>query len=659
METRYRRLFSPLKLGGATLKNRGVMTAMMAGYIDNTNGDADQRSISYYEERARGGAGMIITESGVVDKKYGIVRYNQLHYTRPHITSLARLNETLHQYGTVTVAQLWHGGGVCNSKIIGRQVVSASNVESIPGETPRPLTKEEIGYITQCFASSAEVCRLAGYDGVEIHIAHGYLLAQFLSPYFNKREDEYGGSWENRLRFADEVVRAVREAVGGRMIVGIRISGDEMAAHHNPLHLTAEDGLRLAKHFDKSGLIHYINVSNGNKFNPNANCDPFFYECGWKKNIAKAIKEAVGVPVIATNTIKTPQMAEDTLADGVCDLVGLGRAHLADPEFMNKALLGREDEIKSCIGCLFCREPQGGGQMPSRCAVNPRAGCEICYPSPTKDGAGRPVTVIGAGPAGMEAALVLAKRGFSVTLFDENQDVGGSMNLACKPDYKRNIARLTGNYRALLESAGVRVCTGMRAQPELLKELQPVGVFLASGGQPIVPNIPGATLPNVYTAQHVIRENLAFPGKKAVVVGGGMTGLEVAEMLSKDCSSVVGIEMQGTVGPELIKEITDEMKKILAPTCVEFYTGHKLTKITTNSVEADNLGTGQSVRFDADIVVLSLGVSPDRQLIEDFKNQFESVCILGDAMSPGRIGHATKSAYMKANAFRPADCLLD
>lgn len=654
----YNKLFSPIIINGVTIKNRGVMTAMMAGFLDTSNGDVDERLITYYEERARGGVGLIITEGGVVDEKYGIVRYAQMHYTRTHITGLAKLNEKLHSYGTKTIAQLWHGGGVCSSKVTGRQVVSASDVESIPGEKPRPLTIDEIRYITRCFADAAVVCQQAGYDGVEIHLAHGYLLSQFMSPYFNKRTDEYGGSWENRIRFADEVVRAVREAVGKRMIIGIRISGDEMASNLSPLHLTAEDGIRIARHFDESGLIDYINVSNGNKYTPNSNCDPFFYECGWKEHIAKAIKEAVHIPIIATNTIKTPEMAEGTLERGVCDLVGLGRAHLADPQFMNKALLGRENEIKCCIGCLFCREPRGGGQMAARCAVNPRAGIEVLYPRLPKDGEGRPVAVVGAGPAGMEAALVLADRGFSVTLYDENDSVGGSMNLADKPDHKWNITRLIMHYHALLKRAGVRIITGVKATPDIVAELDPVGVFLACGANPIVPKLPGVDLPNVYTAQQVVREKITFPNRDVVIIGTGMTGLETAEIISKDSRSVNMIEMQSEIGPGLIHEIVGEMKKILVPRGVKFYTSHKLTGIAADGVEAINLKNGEAVFVPGDVIILSLGVSPDRAFIESFQDRFDSVYPIGDAVQSGRIGNATQSAFSKAYAFRPVEDLL-
>ena len=657
MEADYKLLFSPGKLGRVTAKNRSVMTAMMTGYPGVTGGDADERIIRYYEERAAGGTGVIITEAGVVDEIYGIARYNQLHYTRPHISSLARLNERLHNYGAVTIAQLWHGGFICSPEVTGHETLSPSGVDNVGGRPNRAMTAEEIRYVTDCFVNSALCCQEAGYDGVEIHLAHGYLLAQFMSRYYNRREDEYGGSFENRMRFPEEILRAVRRAVGPRFMVGVRISGDEMAQEFSPLHMTAEEGLQIAKYLDGFNLVDYINVSNGNKLTNNANCDPFFYDFGWKQHIARAIKEAVKVPVIAANSVKTPAQAEKTLEDGVCDFVGMGRANLTDPNFMAKAKLGRESEIKGCIGCLFCREPRGGGQMPAWCAINPRCGCEIDYPPQAQDGKGRPVAVIGAGPGGMEAAVNLASRGYDVTLFEKDEYVGGSMNLADKPDHKERIERLIHTYEAQMAHFGVKVRCGVEATPELVAELNPKGVFLACGAKPIVPPVPGVRRPNVVTAQDAIKNNMRFPGKRIAIVGTGMTGLEAAEILSKDCAGMTMIDMVD-VGPGLIHEILDEMMRVLKPRGVEFLPFHKLAAVSDTGLEAERLADGAKISIPADVVVLSLGVAPDQAFINGFKERFGQVYVIGDANQSGRIGHATKSGFTQAYAFRPLEDLV-
>ena len=657
MKSDYKLLFSPGKLGRVTAKNRCVMTAAMTGFPGSINGDADERVIRYYEERAAGGTGVIITEAGVVDEIYGACRFNQLHYTRPHIASLAKLNERLHKYGTVTIAQLWHGGFICSPEVTGHETLSPSAVDGLPDRETRAMTLEDIRYVTKSFADSAVCCRDAGYDGVEIHIAHGYLLAQFVSRYYNRREDEYGGSFENRCRFPDEVIKAVRDAVGPRFMVGVRISGDEMAQDLDPRHITAEEGLAFARHIDALGMVDYINVSNGNKLTNNANCDPFFYDFGWKAHVAKAIKEAVHVPVIATNSIKTPDQAEKTLADGVCDFAGMLRANLADPNMMNKAAVGREEEIKGCIGCLFCREPRGGGQMPAWCAINPRAGCEYDYPPLPQDGRGRPVAVVGAGPGGMEAAVHLASRGYEVTVFEKDNAVGGSMNLADKPDHKERIERLIHTYEAQMKHFGVKICCGVEASPETVEKIHPVGVFLACGANPIIPPVPGVDLPHVVTAQDAIRQNMRFPGKKIAIVGTGLTGMETAEILARDSDNITMIDMV-EVGPGLIHEILDEMLKILVPKGVRFLPYHKLNAITPEGLIAERLADGAKLPIEADVVVLSLGVAPNRDFIQQFRDRFDPVYVIGDANQSGRIGHATKSGFVQAYGFRPLEDLV-
>lgn len=630
---------------------------MMTGFPGVTGGDADERLIRYYEERAAGGTGIIITEAGVVDEVYGIARYNQLHYTRPHISSLGRLNERLHKYGTVTIAQLWHGGFICSSEVTGRETLSPSGIDGIPGQKNRAMTKDEIAYIVKCFADSAVCCRDAGYDGVEIHIAHGYLLAQFVSRYYNRRTDEYGGSFENRCRFGDEVIRAVRKAAGPGFMVGVRISGDEMARELDERHINAEEGLAYAKHLDSLGMIDYINVSNGNKLTNNANCDPFFYEFGWKAHIAKEVKEAVSVPVIATNTVKTPQQAEKTLQDGVCDFVGMGRANVTDPDFMNKAMSGREEEIKCCIGCLFCREPRGGGQLPARCAINPRWGCETDYPELPKDGKGRTAAVVGAGPGGMEAAVQLAKRGYAVTLFEKEKEPGGSLNLADKAAHKERITRLVQTYQAQLRHFGVKVRCGVEADPDIVEEIHPAGVFLASGAKPVIPPVPGVNLPHVVTAQEVIRKGMTFEGKKIAIVGSGMTGLETAEMLAETSDKITMIDM-ADIGPGMIPEILNEMLRILKKYEVELLPFHRLVRINEKGVETERVRDKEKQLVEADIVILSLGVRPDRELVSRFKERFDTVYVIGDAQKGGRIGDAVKSGFMKAYGFKPAEDLV-
>lgn len=647
----YNALFSKGNIGKVAVRNRSVMSPVGTGTAE-TDGEASIQTIRYYEERAKGGIGLIITEFIAVDDQYGIAVDHQLRLTQnKHIKSFEKLTEAVHRHNAKIFAQLYHGGNMCDPDITGNQNVSASNVATYPSRIPRPLEVSEIRELVQKFVASALRAQKAGFDGVEVHAAHGYLLPQFLSKYYNKRTDEYGGSFENRIRFLHEIVRGIRSAAGTCFGITVRFCGDEMAQNLSSDHMTLEDGVRIARYLESTGSVDALNISNGNAFNPNPNCDPYSYQPGWKKHVAKTIKEAVSLPVIATNTIKTPDFAEQMLREGVCDFVGLGRSLLADPEFMKKAKQGREKEIRECIGCMYCRETMGTG-VPVRCAINPRLANEFVYTKAVKDGNGRPVAVVGAGPAGLEAARVLAERNFKVTLFEKKDKVGGTLNLADKPRFKEKITRLTETLKIQAEKAGVEIRLNTEATPEILKEIKPVGVFLSSGAEPIRPNISGIDLPNVCTAESVIENDLSLPGSVAII-GTGMTGLETAEILGGKGSGLTLVEMLPAIGPGLFSVIRNDILGRLNEFHPAIYAGHKLVGIDGESISLENLEDGKAVKIKADHVVLSLGVSPRKGLIEAFEKEFDPVIPIGDASKSGRIYQAMKDGFTKAYAFDP------
>ena len=640
----YTKLFEKGKIGPLTLKNRGIMMPMATDMADK-DGIVTPRQIRYYQERAKGGVAMIINEYTGVDDVDSIPSIHNLRVARDyHISELEKLTDAVHLYGCKIVAQLHHGGATSNPAFTGRENLAPSPVPIGPGRpVPREMTLEDIRRVQQKFIDAAVRCKKAGYDGVELHGAHGYLIAQFFSKYYNRRTDQYGGSVEGRCRFLTEIITGIRAQLGQYPIL-VRMCGDEMTPVEGFLSL--EEGIEIAKHLESFG-IDAINISNGSARNGDANCEPFSYQPGWKKHVAKAYKQALHIPVIATNTIKDPDFAEQLLEEGVCDFVGLGRSQLADPDFMKKARQGIAGEIRGCIGCLYCRERVLGQGLPIRCAVNARTAREIDFPHVRKDGGGKTVAVVGGGPAGMEAARVLAQRQFRVVLFEKEPALGGTLNVADKPAFKDKLTKLTHSMETQLARLGVEVRLGTEATVEAVQALAPVGVIVACGACPVIPPLPGAELPQVVTAEQVILGQAAPTGQVAVI-GTGLTGLETAEMLLSKGLPVSLVEMAGEVGPGIFGAIrNDELSRIL-PHNPGLYAGHQLLSIQQGSITLKKLEDGSQVTLPADSVVLALGVRPRSEVATAFQAAFDQTFVVGDAGRGGRIADAIRQGYEAA-----------
>ncbi|MDO4315934.1 MAG: NAD(P)/FAD-dependent oxidoreductase [Oscillospiraceae bacterium] len=643
----YERLFQEGRIGPMVLKNRGVMMPMATDMADK-DGIVTPRQIRYYQERAKGGVAMIINEYTGVDDVDSIPSIHNLRAARDyHISELEKLTDAVHLYDCKIVAQLHHGGATSNPALTGRENIAPSAVPIAPGRpVPREMTLEDIARVRQKFVDAAVRCKKAGYDAVELHGAHGYLIAQFFSKYYNRRTDDYGGSVENRCRFVAEIIAGIRAKLG-RFPILVRMCGDEMTPVEGFLSL--EEGIEIARYLESCG-IDAINISNGSARNGDANCEPFSYQPGWKKHVAKAYKEALHIPVIATNTIKDPDFAEQLLEEGVCDFVGLGRSQLADPEFMKKAREGRADEIRRCIGCLYCRERVIGNGLPMRCAVNARTGREDAFPHLRADGAGRTVAVVGGGPAGMEAARILALRKFRVVLFEKAEELGGTLNVADKPALKDKLTRLKETMRTQLAKLDVDVRLGVEATPELVQALDPAGVIIACGAEPVVPPLPGIGLPHVCTAESVLLGQSA-PSGKVAVIGSGLTGLETSEVLLSRGLSLSIVEMADTLGPGIFGAILNDELSRITPHEPAIYTGHKLVSIEERSITLERVGDGSRVTVDADSVVLALGVRPRTGVVKAFQAAFPQLTAVGDARQGGRIATAIRQGFEAAYVF--------
>ena len=641
----YEKLFTPGRIGPLTIRNRAVMSPMGTDFAA-TNGNASPRLIAYYAERAKGGIGLIINEYTGVDDVDSIPTQHNLRMAQDYnVKAAEELTRTVHQYGAKIFAQLHHGGATSKSAFTGRQNLSPSGIPMAPGgEVPREMTLEDIKRVQDKFVAAAVRCKKAGYDGVELHAAHGYLMTQFISKYYNRRTDDYGGSVENRCRFIAEIIAGIREKLGKNFPILVRMCGDEMTPVEGFLNL--EEGFEIAKYLESCG-IDAINISNGSARNGDANCEPFSYQSGWKKHVAKAYKEALHIPVIATNTIKDPDFAEQLLEEGVCDFVGLGRSQLADPFFMKKAKEGRADEIRKCIGCLYCRERVLGNGLPIRCAVNARTAREDVFTHLRKDGDGRTVAVIGGGPAGMEAARVLAERKFKVVLFEKSEKLGGTLNIADKPAFKDKLTRLAETMTIQLEKLGVEVRLGAEATVEMVQAIDPVGVIVACGARPVVPPLPGVE--QACLAEDVILGKVQRQGEVAVI-GSGLTGLETAEMLLSRGSKVSIVEMAPQIGPGLFGAILNDELSRITPHDPGLYPGHKLLSIQEGCVKLEK-ADGQQVELKADSVVLALGVRPNAGTVKTFKDAFENVYVVGDARQGGRIATAIREGYEAAYTF--------
>ena len=643
----YTKLFAPGKIGGLELKNRIVMPAMGCSLAEST-GEAGARIIKYYADRARGGAGLIITEITRVDDETGVGTPNQLSVTNTHVVGqLHRLVEAVHAYDTKLFVQLHHPGNQTPSRLIGgKQPVSASDVTCrVIGEQPRPLTTEEVEGMVKKFVTGAVIAQKAGVDGVEIHAAHGYLVSQFLSPHTNKRTDKYGGSFEGRMRFITEIIMGIKAYCGPKFPISVRMNGSDYLEDG----ITEEDAIAQAKYLEKLG-ISVLNVSCGTYDSGATIIEPNYFAEGWKKHLAANIRKAVSIPVIAVCNIKHPAVAEQLLEEEFADFVGIARGQLADPDWGVKAKAEKDVLIRKCLGCMECFRILNDG-LPLGCTLNPVFGREFEWGDEklVKNGNNRTVAVIGGGPAGMEAALVLAKRGFKTMLYEAKDRLGGTANLAAIPPHKGMISEYIETMEAQLKEAGVDIILNTPATVSILKEHGTKAVFLATGGKPILPNIPG--IESAVTAEAVLQDSSLAKGENLVIIGGGVTGLETAETLAPE-HKVTVVEMLDKVGgnlyPSVVMHLVQEIMKnggIIAK-------GKQLTAVENGAVTVKDTESGEEAKLPADTVILAMGVRSNRPEVDELREAFgDDLILVGDACKPGQIYDALHSAHDKAFVF--------
>lgn len=621
-----KKILESITINGMTLRNRMIVSAMVTGYA-NPDGSASEKYIAYHEAKARGGWGLIITEDYIINPKAGASAPLPALYDDSQIESHRELTERVHAAGGMIAAQLYHAGRETSSAVTGEQPVAPSAIiDPTMPEQPRALTTEEIENLEDQFAAAALRAKKAGFDAIEIHGAHGYLVNQFVSPFSNKRTDSYGGSLRNRARFALNIVAKTRALVGPDYPIIYRMSVQEYVEGG----LALEEAKAFAQMLEEAG-VDMIHCSQGIYGSIAAVVPPFGVTRGAFVENAAAIKSVVSIPVSAVGRINDPDLAEAILASGKADLVTMARASLADPELPNKVREERYDDISRCIGCLQgCLANSNAGTGKVRCLVNPMTGMEDEYsytPAETK----KNVWIAGGGVAGCEAAIVAAKRGHDVTLFEKSDHLGGQWCAAAVPMDKTEFSTLVVWQENQLRALGVDVHLNTALDAAAITVGKPAALIVATGSLPVVPrSIVGIDGENVVLAQDVLLGKVET-GHRVVVIGGGLVGAETADFLAHHGKEVSIIEMMDEIMRD--GEPTPRAMLIdrLAKNGVNIYTETQVIAIESDAVVAER--GGESVRLEGiNTVIIAIGVRANKTLEESLVDKFSGeLFVVGDA----------------------------
>ncbi|HOV26351.1 MAG TPA: NAD(P)/FAD-dependent oxidoreductase [Pseudobacteroides sp.] len=633
----FTKLLSPIKIGAIELKNRFIVPAMGA-HLGEENGQVSQRTIDYYSARAKGGFGLIITEFTCIDPG-GLGMPGQLGiWDDSFIAGHKKLTDEVHKNGGLIFCQLHHAGRLSYSMVTGKQPVAPSPIASPSNkEIPRELKTEEVYELIDKFVDGAVRAKSAGYDGVELHGAHQYMIAQFMSPYSNKRLDEFGGHFQNRMRFPVEIIKKIKQKCGVNFPVSIRISAEE-SEHES---WGVRQARTAAKVLEEAGA-DVINVSIGGAYGTSyKTLAPQAIPPGFNAVNSAFIKEMLQVPVIVTGRIVDPYIAEDIIASGSADMVSLGRPSLADPEFPNKVKENRIDEIIPCVACLQrCAGAGGRDEWDTgvSCTYNPFTGKEGILRIVPSDKP-KKIAIIGAGPAGLETAWIAAKRGHSVTVFDKADRPGGQIALGARPPYKQELLKAVQTYMTLGKKHGVTYKFGIEATPETVTDFDEI--VLATGGVPIRPAFEGIDQADVIQAIDILAGKPA--GDKVIIIGGGQVGVETGEMLANQNHQVTIVEMKDEIATEEHPDIRFLTHQRLIKYGVNILTRTKVKALSKGSVTVEKDGIEQTLSgFDS--IVLAVGTKSYNPLEKPMQETGKKIHIIGDARKSGNITDAIYEA---------------